>query len=104
MSCATEVLCLRRDQSSSVEALLAAMDWQRGTEGTRNLMRGHAVIQAADIVLLKVAAHAADAQALFNGGGFSLTPPQRPVRPGSRIVGRHRRPHVTRQLRFAAFA
>ena len=62
MSIATEILNLRRDQSSSVSALLAAIEWEcAAEEDIRILARGYDVMQAADRVLLNVAAHAADA-------------------------------------------
>jgi hypothetical protein len=61
MSIATYILSLRRDQSSSVAALIAAMEWECAAESDiRMLARGHDVLQAADRVLLNVAAHAAD--------------------------------------------
>jgi hypothetical protein len=60
---AAEILSLRRDQSSSMTALLAALEWQRAArEGHVAAMRGYAAAQAADIVLLKVAVHALEAQ------------------------------------------
>jgi len=101
---AMEVLSLRRDQSSTVETLLASLEWQNRAKGERFLMRGHAALQAADIVLLKVAVHAAEAQRMFDEGGYVLTPPKRAVRP--RRNGRCRRQrdsHATRQLYFATF-
>lgn len=62
MSIATEILALRRDQSSSVSALLAAMEWEcAAQDDMRMLARGHDVMRMADLVLLNVAAHAADA-------------------------------------------
>lgn len=62
MSIATEILALRRDQSSSVSALLAAMEWEcAAQDDMRLLARGHDVMRMADLVLLNVAAHAADA-------------------------------------------
>lgn len=62
MSIATEILSLRRDQSSSVERLVAVFDWERAAEDDKHILsRGYAVTEAADIVLLNVAVHAADA-------------------------------------------
>jgi predicted dinucleotide-binding enzyme len=62
-SVAAEILSLRRDQSSSMTALLAALDWQRAARGEHvAVMRGYAAAQAADIVLLNVAVHALEAQ------------------------------------------
>lgn len=62
MSIATEILALRRDQSSSVSALLAAVEWEcAAQDDIRLLARGHDVMRMADLVLLNVAAHAADA-------------------------------------------
>jgi len=62
MNTATEILSLRRDQYSSVKRLLAALDWQKAARDDEHILsRGYAVDQAADIVLLNVAAHAAEA-------------------------------------------
>lgn len=62
MSIATEVLSLRRNQFSSVQTLLSAMEWEKAAQnGEHALSRGFAVSEAADQVLLNVAAHAADA-------------------------------------------
>ena len=60
MSIATEILSLRRDQFSSVERLIAALEWERAAP-EHILLRRYAVTEAADVVLLNVAAHAADA-------------------------------------------
>src|SRR5215468_1176595 len=61
MSIAREILSLRRDQSSSVAALLAAIEWEcAAEEDIRILARGYDVMVAADRVLLNVAAHCAD--------------------------------------------
>lgn len=59
MSIATEILGLRQDQFSSVERLIAALEWERVAH-EHNLFRRYAVTEAADVVLLNVAAHAAD--------------------------------------------
>jgi len=62
MSIATELLNLRRDQSSSVKTLLALLDWQHSTQDKLLAeTRRYAVHQAADTVLLNVAAHALEA-------------------------------------------
>src|SRR5215467_2377695 len=62
MSIATKILSLRRGQSSSVKRLLAALDWQKAAQDNEHfLSRGYAVNETADIVLLNVAAHAAEA-------------------------------------------
>jgi len=64
MSIATEILSLRRDQSSSVATLIAAMEWESAAEDDVHMVsRGYAVMQAVDIVLLNVAVHTADALA-----------------------------------------
>jgi hypothetical protein len=61
MSITTEILSLRRDRSSSVAALLKTMEWEcAAVDDTRTLARGYDVLRMADIVLLNVAAHAAD--------------------------------------------
>jgi hypothetical protein len=61
MSITTEILSLRRDRSSSVAALLNAMEWECAAENdARTLARGYDVLRMADLVLLNVAAHAAD--------------------------------------------
>ena len=61
MSITTEILSLRRDRSSSVAALLNAIEWECAAEDdTRTLARGYDVLRMADLVLLNVAAHAAD--------------------------------------------
>lgn len=60
MSIAAEILSLRRDQFSSVERLIAALAWERAAP-EHILLRRYAVTEAADVVLLNVAAHAADA-------------------------------------------
>src|SRR5215468_3320964 len=64
MSIATEILRLRQNQASSVETLLAALDWQKAAHTDEHILsRGYAVSEAADVVLLNVAAHAADSLA-----------------------------------------
>jgi hypothetical protein len=62
MSFATEILSLRQNQSSSVETLLAAMEWEKAAQEEEHILsRRYAVREAADIVLLNVAVHAAEA-------------------------------------------
>jgi len=59
MSIGTEILSLRRNQTSSVSLLIGAIEWQRATNNDSiKLMRSHAVLQAVDLVLLNVAVHA----------------------------------------------
>lgn len=72
MSIATEILGLRRDQFSSVERLIAALEWERVAQ-EHNLLRRYAVTEAADVVLLNVAAHAADT--LSEPPAIPRTPP-----------------------------
>lgn len=62
MSVATEILSLRQNQSSSVKTLLAAIEWEKAAQEEEHILsRGYAVREAADIVLLNVAVHAAEA-------------------------------------------
>jgi hypothetical protein len=105
MSCATAVLGLRREQSSSVELLLGAIDWQSNAKDALvSRMRGHAVTLAADTVLLNVAVHAAEAQRIFGeDSGSSLAAPPRPPRPRKSAARRRADSLPTRQLNFAAF-
>lgn len=103
MSITTEVLSLRRNQASSVRALQAAIEWQQAAKDDRMMMRGHAVAQAADLVLLNVAAHAAEAQRLFDVGGHTLPAPKRAIRPRKRIGHERRNVRTTRQLNFTTF-
>jgi hypothetical protein len=64
MSVVTDILNLRRNQTSSVELFLSALEWQKcATEAEHILSRGYAVTEAADLILLNVAAHAAEALA-----------------------------------------
>ena len=61
MSITIEILSLRRDRSSSVAALLNAMEWKSAAEDDMlTLARGYDVLRWADLVLLNVAAHATD--------------------------------------------
>jgi hypothetical protein len=63
MSIATEILSLRRDQSSSVTTLLALLDWLRSAPNKDFAeTRAYATTHAADLVLLNVAVHALEAQ------------------------------------------
>jgi hypothetical protein len=63
MSIGTEILSLRRDQNSSLSFLLGAIEWQSAAQNADiKLMRGHAVMQAADLVLLNTAVHALEMQ------------------------------------------
>jgi hypothetical protein len=66
MSIATEILSLRRDQSSSMTTLLALLDWQRSAPN-RDFAetRWYAAQRAADLVLLNAAVHALEAQDHF---------------------------------------
>jgi protein-L-isoaspartate O-methyltransferase len=96
-SVAAEILSLRRDQSSSMTALLAALDWQRAARVEHvAAVRGYAAAQAADIVLLNVAVHAIEAQ-----GKPLIHATRRAVLPSRR---KHRRsetgqlPHPQRRL------
>ena len=62
MSVATEILRLRQNRSSSVETLLAAIAWEKAAQSDEHILsRRYAVLEAADIALLNVAVHAADA-------------------------------------------
>lgn len=62
MSVATKILSLRQNQSSSVETLLAAIEWEKAAQHEEHILSRHyAVREAADIVLLNVAVHAAAA-------------------------------------------
>jgi hypothetical protein len=62
MGIATEILSLRRNQTSSVEILLGAIEWSRlASEKHFATARAFAAAEAADIVLSNVAAHAAEA-------------------------------------------
>jgi hypothetical protein len=62
MGIATEILSLRRNQTSSVETLLGALEWTYAAPlGTHSVARAYAAAEAADIVLLNVAVHASEA-------------------------------------------
>jgi len=62
MSIATDILSLRQNQSSSVETLMAKIEWLKAAEEEAHISsREFAVREAADIVLLNVATHAAEA-------------------------------------------
>ena len=103
MSIGAEVLSLRKSQGSTVDTLLAALDWQNAAEGIHKLTRGHAVTEAVDKVLLKVAVHAAEAQRSFEDPRPAVTPRRRVVRGTNRINRWMRDPGATRQLSFATF-
>jgi len=62
MSIATEILTLRNNQMSSVEILLGAIDWRNAAQDAEHfLSRGYDVTVTADLVLLNVSVHAAEA-------------------------------------------
>jgi hypothetical protein len=62
MSIATDILNLRQNRSSSVESLMRKIEWlEAAAEEVHILKRSFAVREAADIVLLNVATHAAEA-------------------------------------------
>lgn len=62
MSIATDILNLRRNQSSSVSTLIAMIDWQKSAQDEDHKMsRGFAVTEAADDVLMNVAVYVAEA-------------------------------------------
>ena len=62
MSITSEILSLRRNQSSSVETLLVKIEWLKAAEEEAHISsREFGVREAADIVLLNVATHAAEA-------------------------------------------
>ena len=62
MSIATEILSLRRDQGSSVNLLIGAIAWEQAAKNPEHKMARHAdVLHLADLVLLNVAVHAAEA-------------------------------------------
>ena len=67
MSIATEILSLRRDRSSSVASLIAAMEWSYSAVGGQHfLARDYAAQEMADIVLLNVAVHATETMNAFS--------------------------------------
>lgn len=101
MSIGAEVLSLRKSQGSTVETLLAALDWQNAAEGIHKLTRGHAVTEAVDKVLLKVAVHAAEAERSFETP--AVTPRRRVMRGKTRSSRWMRDAGATRQLTFAPF-
>jgi hypothetical protein len=101
---ATEILNLRRNQGSSVEILLGTLEWVRAAsrqhslttrayeEAAHSVAREYAATEAADIVLLNVAIHAAAAEAFFT------QPPQK-ARRASAIWRRVRRGRDNRDTR-----
>jgi hypothetical protein len=61
VSVVTEILSLRCEKSSSVANLIALMEHEgRASDPDHKASRHYAVLEAADTVLLNVAAHAAD--------------------------------------------
>jgi hypothetical protein len=95
MSITTEILSLRRDRSSSVAALLNTIEWECAAEGdTRTLARKYDVLRMADIVLLNVAAHAAD----IPGEPPAIPKARRATPPPSR---KRRRPDLHQRRLFA---
>lgn len=104
MSIGAEVLSLLKNQGSTVEALLGAIDWQNAALGDDlKRTRGHGVKEAAEKVLLKVAVYAAEAQRSFEESGPAVTPRRRAARGPNRINRWTRDTGVTRQLSFATF-
>jgi hypothetical protein len=98
MSITTEILSLRLDRSSSVAALLNAMEWKcAAVTDTRALARGYDVLRMADLVLLNVAAHAADIL-----GEPPAIPQARRATPSPRR--KHRRPDPTQLHQRRLFA
>jgi hypothetical protein len=98
MNMATEILRLRRDQSSSVSALLNAMEWESAAKSDlRLLARAHEVQRMADLVLLNVAAHAADASL-----DLPTTPKTR--RPALSFFPKRRHPDTTQLHQRRLFA
>ena len=61
MSIATEILSLRHSQDSSVSLLIGALEWARAATGVNSIGREFDAVKAADLVLLNVAVHAAEA-------------------------------------------
>jgi len=62
VSVVSEILSLRSNRASTVSTLLALLDWQKAAQDDGHILsRGYAVADAVDILLLSVAAHAADA-------------------------------------------
>jgi hypothetical protein len=74
---ATEILRLRRNQTSSVKTLLAALEWTHAAAWNHSVARAYAATEAADIVRLNVAIPAAAAEAFF------AQPPQKARRAAS---------------------
>ena len=98
MTITTEILSLRRDRSSSVAALLNAMEWKCAAENdTRALARGYDVLRMADLVLLNVASHAADIL-----GATPAIPQARRATPSPRT--KRRRPDPTQLHQRQLFA
>ena len=105
MTIASAILSLRRNQSSSVELLLGALDWERAaTQYDHRAARHYAVLQAIDQVLLNVAAHASAQQTFFADTDFALIPPKRPSRRSVFKPSRRRIIGHLNQLTFEAFS
>ena len=74
MSIGTELLSLRRDQASSVATLLALLDWERQAQDPdHKTSRHYAALECADVVLMNVAVHAAEAENDFGISGTRRT-------------------------------
>jgi hypothetical protein len=85
MSITTEIVSLRRNQSSSVETLIAKIEWLKAAEEEAHISsREFGVREAADIVLLNVAAHAAEA----------LIEPPLTIRPAASLDSRRKLRHT----------
>jgi len=98
MSIATEILSLRRDRSSSVKTLLALIDWEhQAWEPEHRTTRHFAVLEAADAVLMNVAAHAAEAENFLGG-----VPGTRRAVPAPRRTRRRSGPGKLHQRRLFA--
>ncbi len=98
MSIATDILNLRQKQSSSVRTLIAMLDWQKAAQDDGHILsRGFAVMEAADLVLLNVAVHVAEA--LSEPSAIRRT---RRTVPSSRRRKRHFDPGQLHQRRLFA--
>ena len=94
MSLATEILSLRRDRSSSVETLLALIDWEQQTSETEPRIRRHYAVELGDdTVLMAVAVHAAEAER-----ALMLPPGTRPTIAGVRNRRRSRPGHLSQMV------
>ena|SRR5215467_404673 len=62
MSVVTEILSLRQNHFSSMMTLISAIDRHRAAHSDEQILgRSYAVLEAADMLLTNVAAHAAEA-------------------------------------------